>query len=239
MKLALIGYGKMGKEVEALALSQGHEVPLIFDANNIASLNADCLRKVDAIIEFTSPQSAPANIALCFETGVPVICGSTGWHDKLPEISELCRAKNACLFYASNFSIGMNIFMEINRQLATIISDFPAYSAHIDETHHIHKLDKPSGTAISIANDIIARHNRYVKWKLNSGDDISDLPVFSFREGEITGDHHVIWQSDIDDISIRHSAKNRKGFALGAIMAAQYCIGKKGIFGMHDLLTKR
>lgn len=237
MKLALIGYGKMGKEIAGMATSLGHEVPFIFDIQNIEALKDLKPGDVDVAIEFTRPDTAPDNIKACISAGIPVVCGSTGWHDRLPEIEDFCREKKGCLFYASNFSIGMNIFFEVNKLLAKLMSDQAGYNTRIEETHHIHKLDQPSGTAVVLANQIIGENSNYVKWMLNEANNISCLPVFSFRKGETTGDHDIIWDGDCDTIQISHSAKNRKGFAQGAIKAAGFIAGKTGVFQMKDLLN--
>ncbi|HOE04317.1 MAG TPA: 4-hydroxy-tetrahydrodipicolinate reductase [Bacteroidales bacterium] len=237
MKLALIGYGKMGKEIAEMATSLGHEIACIFDVENIDSLKNLKPSAVDVAIEFTRPDTAPVNIKTCIDAGIPVVCGSTGWHHQLDEIETYCQEKKGCLFYASNFSIGMNIFFEINKKLAKLMEVSDGYNARIEETHHIHKLDQPSGTAVVLANQLVGNNKHFVKWVLNNSQDISDLPVYSFRKGEVTGDHKIMWESNCDTIEISHSAKNRKGFAIGAIRAAAFIAGKTGIYQMKDLLN--
>lgn len=239
MKIAILGYGKMGREIESMALELGHSISCIIDVADIGLMQSDAFTQSDVVIEFTSPLSAPDNIKRCIDMGIAVVTGSTGWYNRLSEITSYCEQHKGCMFYASNFSIGMNVFFEINRNLARFLSNHNNYNARLEETHHLQKLDKPSGTAISLANDIVSQNKQYVKWSLNMADDISTLPVFSFREGDVTGQHSIVWDSMVDTISISHEAKNRKGFAMGAIMAAEFCIGKQGVFQMSDLLNRQ
>src|ERR1043166_8414616 len=234
MKLALIGYGKMGRTIESAAIARGHEIVLKVTRKNIRNTGLDEYRKVDAAIEFTAPPAAVNNILLCFEAGIPVVCGTTGWHEKLDEIKQTCTAKNGTLFCASNFSIGMNIFFRINSLLASLMNNYPEYDVCMEEIHHVHKLDRPSGTAISLANQIISALKRKNKWSLNDTDENSIL-ITDKREGEVPGTHIVRYQSEIDDIEIMHKAHNRRGFALGAVLAAEFIAGKKGIYTMDDL----
>lgn len=233
MKIAIIGYGKMGKAIEQIAADRGHTISAIIDLNGSTAINAGL---ADVAIEFTSPTSARQNIIDCIACGIPVVSGTTGWDFDKSEMETLCRDNSTSVFQASNFSIGANIFMEINEKLAGIMNDFGDYSAKIEETHHIHKLDKPSGTAISLANGIIKNNSKYVKWELKPVSDIQNIEITSFREGEIFGDHTVLWENDIDRISITHSAKSRKGLAFGAVLAAEFVADKKGVFSMRDLL---
>lgn len=233
MKIAIIGYGKMGKAIEQIAAERGHTISAIIDLNGNAGINADI---ADVAIEFTSPASARQNILDCIACGIPVVSGTTGWDFDKSEMEALCSNNSTSVFHASNFSVGANIFMEINEKLAGLMNDFGDYSAKIEETHHIHKLDKPSGTAISLANGIIKNNSKYVKWELKPVSDIQNIEITSFREGEIFGDHTVFWENDIDRIGISHSAKSRKGLALGAVLAAEFVADKKGVFSMRDLL---
>jgi len=238
MKLALIGYGKLGKEVEKTALERGHTIHCIIDSEEDWSKKQDVFRSCDVAIEFTAPASVMTNLSRCFDNGIPVVTGTTGWHGHLPEVTGECQQKNGSLFYASNFSIGANLLFDINRRLAALMNLQPVFDVHITETHHIHKLDKPSGTAVSLANDIIAMVERKDSWK--EGEDIQtgQVRITSKREDEIIGIHEVSWISEIDCISIRHQALNRRGFALGAVMAAEFINGKKGIYRMSDLLER-
>jgi len=236
MKIALIGYGKIGKAVEQIALERGHSIVAIVDLNTDIRIDKKLSELADVAIEFTTPASAQQNILDCINSGLPVVSGTTGWIFNKSEMEALCLNRSTAMFYASNFSIGMNVFMEINAKLARLMSDFDDYSAKIEETHHIHKLDKPSGTAITLAEGIVKNNSKYVKWELNSRTDIHNIEIDSFREGEIFGDHKIVWESDVDNISISHSAKSRKGFALGAVLAAEFLFNKTGVFSMRDLL---
>lgn len=238
LRIALIGYGKMGKAVEKAALSRGHDVSVIIDDEDQWTDKATALKGCDLAIEFSMPEAAPANIRRCFEANVPVVCGTTGWVPELPEISRLCHELDQTLFYASNFSIGVNIFFELNKKLATLLADMDGYRPRILETHHTEKLDAPSGTAISLADEIIAIRSKLTKWG-DAADDLSEnmLPVKSFRIENITGTHVVCYDSFIDSIEIKHIAHNRSGFAEGAILAAEWLENKKGVFTMKDLLN--
>lgn len=235
MKVSIIGYGKMGKEVIKLARERGHEVVDIFDVDNIDQLSVEKLKNADVVFEFTTPDAAFDNISKCMDAAVPCVSGTTGWLDKLDLLKLRCNQEGRTLFYSSNFSIGVNILFRINRILAKIMNKYPDYDVRIEETHHIHKLDAPSGTAINIAQQIIDELDRKNDWKLNATE--SDvINVVSHREGEIPGIHEVIYESDIDIISIKHSAKNRRGLALGAVLAAEFVKDKNGFFTMDDLL---
>ena len=237
MKIALLGYGKMGKTIEAIALERGHEVALKIDISNIETLTKQSLQACDAAIEFSTPTSAVSNMFCCFEAGIPVVCGTTGWYGELEKVRKECRDMNGGLFYASNFSIGVNIFFRINEQLARLMNRYPGYDVSMEEIHHIHKLDAPSGTAITLADGILKHMERKKKWTLTENNaDTSTLKITSIREGEIPGTHIIRYQSDIDDIEIKHTAHNRKGFALGAVLAAEFMQGKKGLYGMNDLM---
>jgi 4-hydroxy-tetrahydrodipicolinate reductase len=188
-------------------------------------------------IEFTIPSSAPGNVIACIEMGIPVVSGTTGWNDQMNDIKALCKEKNGTLFYASNFSIGVNILFAMNRQLARIMEHFPDYSVSMEEVHHIHKLDAPSGTAISLADQIIAENNGLNGWSLDKQDDPSKLPIHSLREGEVKGKHTITYESELDSLVLGHNAKSRDAFAAGVLLAASFLNGKKGVFGMNDLLN--
>jgi 4-hydroxy-tetrahydrodipicolinate reductase len=236
MKIALFGYGKMGKEIEQIALQRGHEIALKIDEHNISSIAKDNLKKCDVAIEFSTPQSAIANMTSCFIAGLPIVVGTTGWYDRLEKVKKLCDDNNGCLFYASNFSIGVNIFFKLNEQLAKIMNTCPDYNVSIEEIHHVHKLDAPSGTAISLANQITGNFTRKKKWVNERTDKVQELEIISKRLDEVPGTHSVKYFSSIDDIEIKHTAHNRKGFAMGAVLAAEFIKAKEGVFGMNDLM---
>lgn len=236
MKIALIGYGKMGKTIEQIAVSRGHEIVSIVDINNPEEIHSDNFKSADVAIEFTIPASAFNNYMNCFAAGVPVVSGTTGWLDRIGEIKEKCKKEGKTFFYASNFSIGVNIFFALNKYLAKIMNNFPAYDVKMTETHHIHKLDAPSGTAITLAEGIIENMDRKDRWTLETAEQPSDLPIHAIREGEVPGIHEITYESDVDYITIKHDAKSRAGFALGAVVAAEFTAGKKGFLGMEDML---
>lgn len=237
MKIALLGYGKMGREIEKIALERNHEIILRIDIDNQDQLSEDSLKQADVAIDFSIPESAYDNIMKCLSARIPVVSGTTGWLDKLAAVEDHCKKQSGAFFYASNFSIGMNIFFEINRKLARIMDRFPGYNVRIDETHHIHKLDAPSGTAITLAEGIIDNMKRKNKWALNRQETDDTIGIHARREGEIPGIHIVDYDSEVDHLQIKHAAKSRKGLALGAVMAAEYIRGKVGMFGMRDLLN--
>ncbi|MFW6245911.1 MAG: 4-hydroxy-tetrahydrodipicolinate reductase [Tangfeifania sp.] len=236
MKLALIGYGKMGKEIEKIALDRGHKIELIIDVGNQNDLTIENLKKCDAAIEFTIPDSAVDNYFKCFEAGIPVVSGTTGWLDQKNEVYKKCSEANGTFFYGSNFSVGVNLFFELNKMLARLMGTRPEYSPEITEVHHTQKLDAPSGTAISLAEDLIEVHPEIEKWGKETKNAGNELPVKSERRGEVPGIHTIKYDSDVDYIEITHSAKSRKGFALGAVLAAEYSLGHKGILSMKDML---
>lgn len=238
MKIALIGYGKMGKEIEQIALSRGHEVVLKVDASNASSFSADDLinTKSEVTIEFSTPESAYDNIRKCFLANVPVVVGTTGWLNKLDDIKNRCNEGGQTLFYASNYSIGVNLFFKLNEFLAKMMNHYPEYNVTMEEIHHVHKLDAPSGTAISLANQVIECVDSKQKWVNETTNNKSELGIISKRLDEVPGTHTVTYGSAIDEISITHIAHNRKGFALGAVVAAEFVKDKKGIFGMNDLM---
>lgn len=236
MKIALIGYGKMGKEIEQILIARGHTIPLIIDLNNTNDLDAAHLKEIDVAIEFTTPSTAYGNVVKCLEAGVPVVCGTTAWLDKLPQVEQLCKEKNGAFFYASNYSIGVNIFFEINRRLAQLMNRFGEYDVTIEETHHTQKKDAPSGTAVTLAEGILENLDRKQKWVCGTTTVPEELEVVAIRRSVVPGTHTVTYESDVDSLSITHMAKSRCGFALGAVLAAEFLYGKTGIFSMKDLM---
>jgi 4-hydroxy-tetrahydrodipicolinate reductase len=236
MKIALLGYGKMGKEIEQIALQRNHTVDLIIDANNANDYSLTDLKKVDAAIEFSTPESSVSNIYKCFEAGIPIVVGTTGWLDKLDEVKKICSQKSQTLFYASNYSVGVNLFFKFNEYIAKMMNNYPEYNVSIEETHHVHKLDAPSGTAISIANQIIENNSLKKRWVNDYSDKPEELQIISSRLEEVPGTHVVSYSSSVDEIEIIHTAHNRKGFAKGAVLAAEWIQGKKGVFSMADML---
>ncbi len=248
MKIALIGYGKMGKEIEKIALSRGHEIVCIIDIDNQDDFNSEAFMSADVAIEFTNPMVAYDNYIKTFNAGVKLVSGSTGWLEKHEEeIKNLCINGGKTLFWSSNFSLGVAIFSAVNRYLAKIMNDYPNYEVSMEETHHIHKLDAPSGTAITLAEDILANLTRKDKWvkgtllapdgTLTGSKDCeqNEFSISSIRRDEVPGIHTISYESDSDIISITHDAKNRKGFALGAVLAAEYTANHEGLLGMNDL----
>ena len=235
MKIALIGYGKMGKTIEQIALQRGHQIVSIIDINNTADFESEAFRSADVAIEFTTPATALGNYMRCFAANVPVVSGTTGWLEHLDEVKAKCEQEGKTFFYASNFSVGVNIFFALNRYLAKIMNGFPAYDVRMTEVHHIHKLDAPSGTAITLAEGILENVERKERWTLETAEQPTDLPIHAIREGEVPSIHEIIYESEADTISIKHDAKSRAGFALGAVIAAEFTAGKKGFLGMNDL----
>lgn len=240
MKIALIGYGRMGRLIEEIAKSRGHEIVAVIDVDNREDFHSENFRSADVAIEFSVPSAGPENILECFREGVPVVSGTTGFNDRLPEFRKMCDEGKGTLLHSSNFSIGVNIFRALNRYLAGIMKDFPAYSPYMSETHHIHKLDHPSGTAVTLADELVEACPALEGWyepTLESRPEKSWLPLSAIREGEVPGIHTIKWESDADFISITHSAKNRTGFASGAVRAAEWLAGKKGFFTMGEMLS--
>lgn len=231
MKFALLGYGKMGKAIEQIALERGHEIVCKIDIN-LAEGN---LEGADAAINFSIPNAAVDNITSALHQAVPVVCGTTGWLDAFPQVTQTAMENNTAFLYASNFSVGVNLFFKLNKILAQIMHPQKEYSVSMQETHHIHKLDAPSGTAISLAEGII-ENSDLKQWKMNEGTKDS-ITIQSYRKGEIPGTHNVKYESLIDEITIEHKAYNRIGFAQGAVIAAEWIVGKKGIFKMDDVLN--
>lgn len=240
MKIAIIGYGRMGHRIEEIARERGHIITSVIDAGNIDDMDGADFRSADVAIEFTTPASAADCILRSFAAGVPVVSGTTGWASALPDIKELCAEGKGTLLHSSNFSIGVNVFMAVNRYLSSLLDKFPQYSPSLKEVHHIHKLDHPSGTAVTLAEDIVKEVERIKGWEEpDDSDNVKDtasLPISHERRGEVPGIHTVEWLSQCDGISIRHEAFNRDGFALGAVTAAEWLKGKKGFFTMHDVL---
>jgi len=236
MKIALLGYGKMGREIHQIALERDHTLELIIDIDNQYDLTVENLMKAEVAIDFSVPASAYNNISLCFDAGIPVVSGTTGWLDKLDAIVQRCEKENRTFFYASNFSLGVNIFFHLNRQLAKMMNGFPEYEAKIKEIHHVQKLDAPSGTAITLAKDIIGILDRKSEWALGKASDNKSVVIQAIREGSVPGTHIITYDSEIDSLEIRHEAKSRKGFALGAVLAAEFIRNRKGRYTMDDLL---
>jgi 4-hydroxy-tetrahydrodipicolinate reductase len=236
MKIALIGYGKMGKAIEAIALAKGHEIVLKIDLDNSDAFTKENVQRADIAIEFTGPHAAFENVKKCIEYGVPVVSGSTGWLDNWNEISALCDTHNGCLVYSSNYSIGVNLFFELNKQLSKIMDAYDGYDVSMTEIHHTEKKDAPSGTAISLAIQILANMDRKKQWVNNPSANASDLVIHSERIDPAPGTHIVRYSSPIDTIEITHTAHTRIGFATGAVLAAEFAKNKNGIFTMKEVL---
>lgn len=236
MNIAIIGYGKMGKVIEGLAIKKGHSIVLKIDKNNVEEFTKENLQKADVAIEFSSPHSAFDNIVNCLTAGIPVVSGTTAWLDKLEEAKTICRQNNGALFYASNFSVGVNIFFAINQQLAKMMNEHPQYNVSMEEIHHTQKLDAPSGTAITLAEGIFSEMTRKDQWSKEKEEQSTDLAIMSKRIDKVPGTHQINYDSAIDSIEIKHTAHSREGFASGALTAAEWIIGKEGFFGMSDML---
>lgn len=239
MNIALLGYGKMGQEIEKLAIKRGHKIVLILDSLEDWEDLGNRLSEADMAIDFSTPISIVENIYHCFDAGIPIVVGTTGWLDDLEKVRHDCMNRKQCIFYAPNFSIGVNLFFDLNRYLANLMSKWEDYAVSIEETHHIHKQDAPSGTAIVLANDIIRYTERKEKWVKERERNPEELGIKSFRTENVPGTHIVRYESEDDSIEIIHTAKNRRGFAMGAILAAEYIIEKKGFFDMNDLLDSQ
>jgi 4-hydroxy-tetrahydrodipicolinate reductase len=236
MNITLSGYGKMGKEVERIAIKKNHMISAIVDHSKDWTEHETDILNSDVIIDFSQPDVVVQNIHFAFNLNMPIVVGTTGWEEHKEEIRSLCLKTNQSIFVASNFSIGVNLFFEINSLLAQLMNDYPDYKPEIEEIHHTQKLDKPSGTAIRLANQIIKRIHHLKNWELDKKHDSSSLPVFSRRIENTPGTHHVTYTSEMDKIEIGHTAFSRQGFAIGAIKAAEWVFNKKGYFGMHDML---
>lgn len=238
MKIALIGYGKMGRAIEKIALERGHEIVSIIDIGNIDDFDSDAFRSADVAIEFTTPKSAFDNYMRAFSQGVKVVSGSTGWTERINEIKDICEKDGKTFFWTSNFSIGVNIFFALNKYLAAMMNGFPQYHPEMTEIHHIHKLDHPSGTAVSLAEGIINKNKSIEGWTEEQTPDPGLMLIRHERIGEVPGTHSVKWDSDVDSITITHEAKSRLGFALGAVTAAEWVATQKGFLTM-DMLMRR
>jgi len=237
MNIALIGYGKMGKAIEEIAISRGHSVVVKFNSQN--PLESSQLRTTDVAIEFSQPDLALKHIKLCADGQIPIVVGTTAWEEHLPEIINHIDKREASLIYSSNFSIGVNLFFEMNKHLARLMNDKTEYVASITEKHHTQKIDAPSGTAVTLAKDLISNHPTYSSWKLTGQSENmekSDLPISAIREENVPGTHLISYTSEIDTLTIEHQAHNRKGFALGAVIAAEFIHKKQGVYTMSDIL---
>ena len=235
MKIALFGYGKMGKEIEAIALQRNHTIVLKIDETNFSTITKNELEQADVAIEFSTPHTVISNINMCIDAQLPIVVGTTGWYDSFKEIEKECLQKNGTLFHSTNFSLGVNIFMKVNSYLAELMNKYTNYEVSMEEIHHIHKLDKPSGTAITLANQVIEKIERKKNWSITDSNP-ETLFIKDVREGEVPGTHIIKYKSKVDDIEIMHKAHNRQGFALGAVIAAEFIYNKKGIFTMKDLM---
>lgn len=236
MKIALIGYGKMGHMIEEIALQRGHEVVLKIHIDNTEDFTEANTKAADVAIEFTAPESAFENVKRCIEFGVPVVSGSTGWNRQLPEAKDYCQQKGGAFLHASNFSIGVNIFFQVNKLLAKLMASQPGYEVTLKEVHHTQKLDSPSGTAVTLAEQVIENIGRKKSWVNEPSQNGEQLSIISERVDPAPGTHYVKYSSEVDDIEIIHTAHSRKGFALGAVLAAEFLAGKKGVFSMDDVL---
>lgn len=236
MRIALIGYGKMGQAIEEIAIQRGHDIVLKVSIENFEDNTLDNIRKADVAIEFTGPDVAFDNVLKCLDAGVPVVSGSTGWLDRFDEAKKYCVSKNGALLYASNFSVGVNIFFALNRKLAELMAPYKEYNVSMVEVHHTAKKDAPSGTAITLAEDILKSVDSKKKWVNDNTGKADDLVIISERIDPAPGTHIINYASDIDDIEIKHTAHNRKGFATGAVLAAEFLHNKKGIYTMNDVL---
>ncbi|MDD4673629.1 MAG: 4-hydroxy-tetrahydrodipicolinate reductase [Bacteroidales bacterium] len=236
MNIALIGYGKMGHEIETIAKERGHSIALIIDQDNGHELNAKNLKNVDVAIEFSTPETAFSNIKTCLIAGKPIVCGTTGWLSHLDEAKQLAEHSDGALFYASNYSIGVNLFFRLNKILAKYINTVKGYTYEIEEVHHTQKKDAPSGTAITLADIISNEIEGLTGWSLTPEEEVHKIPITALRQANVPGTHTVNLSSENDMITLKHEAKNRKGFALGAVLAAEFSVGKKGFLTMDSLL---
>ena len=237
MKILLLGYGKMGKTIEKMAVERGHNIEFIIDKEDQALFDQISNQKVDVAIEFSQPDAATENILKCFRKGIPVVSGTTGWLEQFEEVKNSCQQENGTFFYASNFSLGVNIFFKINRFLAKIMGQFPDYRVSMEEIHHTEKKDAPSGTAITLAEGIMGENTKIQKWLNGISDKEDELSIISKRIDKVPGTHTVQYASSVDNIEIKHTAHSRQGFALGAVLVAEWIIDKKGILGMEDYLN--
>ncbi|WP_329904424.1 4-hydroxy-tetrahydrodipicolinate reductase [Porphyromonas pogonae] len=238
MNIAIIGYGKMGHIIERIATERGHQIVLTIDHGQEELFDDPRFLQADVAIEFTSPASAYLNCSRCLDRSIPVVCGSTGWAEHLPEMEKRCEQENKTLFWASNFSVGMNLFFELNKTLARLMNAAPQYAVSMTETHHIHKVDAPSGTAITLAEGIIAESKRLRRWESEEKSEGDVLPIYSLRQGEVPGTHTIEYKSPVDSITITHEAFGREGFALGAVLAAEYTASHSGYLTMQEMLNQ-
>jgi 4-hydroxy-tetrahydrodipicolinate reductase len=236
MNIALIGYGRMGHEIESVAVERGHAIKLCIDVDNAGDLNPVAFNGIDAAIEFSSPDAAFENIVKCLEMKKPVVSGTTGWLKNYDMAADICTKNGTSFIHSSNFSIGVNILFRLNAELARLTEPHKDYLPLIEEIHHVKKLDSPSGTAITLAEAIMKSHKNYSGWCFEKDKSKSCIPIRSVREGIVIGTHTITWNSDIDSISLRHEAKNRKGLAYGAVLAAEFISSRKGVFTMNDVL---
>lgn len=236
MKIALIGYGKMGHEIEKVANERNHEIVLIVDKDSSQMLTTEALSRAEVAIEFSTPEAAFANVTACINAHTPVVCGTTGWLNKLDEVKKLLTEKDGSLFYASNYSLGVNIFFKLNDILSQVLSGNSGYTASIQEIHHTQKLDAPSGTAITLA-EIVAKNLNLEGWSLLPAIEENKIPIEALREGTVPGTHTITYQSEQDELILTHRAKSRRGFALGAVIAAEYTAVNKGFLTMDNLLS--
>ena len=236
MNIALIGYGRMGHEIESIAVKRGHVINLIIDKDNVADLNTENLKGTDVAIEFSSPEAAYLNIIKCLENKIPVVSGTTGWLESYNKAAEICMNNNTSFIHSSNFSIGVNLLFRLNSELAKLMAQYDAYRVSIEEIHHVKKLDAPSGTAITLSEGICRNHSGYEGWSLGEATEKRLIPIQAVREGTVPGTHTVTWDSEIDTISLKHITKNRSGLAMGAVIASEYIRDRKGIFTMTDVL---
>ena len=236
MNIALIGYGRMGHEIESIAIKRGHTIKLIVDQENKSDLSSTNLAQIDVAIEFSFPDAAYNNILKCLTEKVPVVSGTTGWLDKYNDVVKECNKNQTAFIHSSNYSIGVNLLFRLNSELAKQMKRYSDYDATIEEIHHVKKLDAPSGTAITLAEGIVNQHSRYKKWCFEKDRSDNCVPIRSVREGSVPGTHTITWDSEIDAISLKHEAKNRKGLALGAVVAAEFIHSRKGVFTMNDVM---
>jgi 4-hydroxy-tetrahydrodipicolinate reductase len=246
MKIALLGYGKMGKIIEKIATDRKHEIVLKISSSNADELTAENLQKADVVIEFSTPSTVRLNITKCLEAGVPVVVGTTGWYGSIDEIKALCDQRNGAVLYGTNFSVGVNVFFHINKALARLMNNYPYYDVQVEEIHHTQKLDSPSGTAITIAQGIIENTDTKSNWTNvlvsddNKADDTvkpDELLIESYRMDSVPGTHTVIYDSEVDSIEFKHTAHNRNGFALGAVLAAEWLQNKQGFYSVNDMFN--
>lgn len=239
MKIAILGYGKMGKAIEKIALDRGHEITMKIHRNNQDELNVENLKNADVVIDFSIPDSAKENILMAIEAKTPIVSGTTGWLDDYNEVAKHCIAEQSAFLYASNFSLGVNLFFELNKNLAKLMNGHDQYQIDMTEIHHTQKLDAPSGTAISLAEQITDENNIKNKWTLNEQATSEEIKIDALREGKVPGTHIVNYSSEIDTITIKHEAHSREGFAFGAVIAAEWIQNKQGVFSMHDVLFSK